>query len=210
MDTPIKEGFDLFHRNGFLKSPEGSYDYRQSTVPIESFDPSDKEGFYKYIQNHLLAHRGIPRSLNETLKERMVDDLIEVLCNINFHANTQDPFFVGGQYYPNRGEFKFTMVDIGEGFLPKIRKATNGAINDSLGAILWAIKGNSTKNLLDKCPGGLGIKGMIKYFTENKGSLQIISGNGFWSSDLETTIFQSGRRLNNPFIGTTINLIFRH
>ena len=208
LDTPLKN--NLFHRNGFLKDPAGNYDDRQSTVPIESFHPTDKEGFCKYVEKRLLAHRGIPPSLTESLKERMAEDLLEVLCNTNFHANTQEPFFVGGQYYPTRGEFKFTMVDLGDGFLPRIHKATNGRINDSLESILWTLDGNSTKKILEKCPGGLGIKNMRKYFAENKGGIQIISGNGYWSSDLETTIFQQGRRLNKPFTGTTINLIFKH
>jgi len=205
----IKEHFDILYRNGFLKGEVSVFDVRKSTLPIQAFDCSNKEGFCDYVGNELLKHRGIPSSLTEELKEKITDDLLEVFCNTHYHANSKDPFFVGGQYYPKSGFLKFTMVDLGDGFLPRIKEATNGNINTSLEAILWALKGNSTKLVLEKCPGGLGIKSMYNYCQKSNGILQIISGNGFWSSDMEDTIFQGGRELPKPFMGTTINLIFK-
>ena len=126
-----------------------------------------------------------------------------------FAIDTTDPFFVGGQYYPRQGYLKFTMVDLGDGFLPRIKKVTADKITTNVDAILWALQGNSTKIVLDQCPGGLGIQSMYRYCLEHKGVLQIISNDGFWSSDLENTIFESGRALPTPFLGTTINLLFQ-
>jgi hypothetical protein len=206
----IKERFDVLFRNGFLKSESPVYDDRKSTIPIKSFDCNDKEGFCRYIQKDLLIHRGIPNNLNEDLKEKIADDLLEIFCNTNHHANTKEPFFVGGQYYPKKSCLIFTMVDLGDGFLPRINKATNGAVETDLDAILWAIEGNSSKKVLDDCPGGLGIKNILKYCQANNGILQIISGNGYWASDLENSIFQGGRIFATPFIGTTINLFFKN
>jgi hypothetical protein len=208
-EAQIKERFDVLFRNGFLKTGETVFDDRQSTVPIRAFDCNDKENFCKYVDNELLAHRGIPTSLDNSLKEKISEDLLEVFCNTHHHANTADPFFVGGQYYPRQGCLKFTMVDLGDGFLPRINKATGGEITSNLNAILWALDGNSTKKTLDDCPGGLGIRNMYKYCKEHNGVLQIISNNGFWSSDLENTIFEGGRELPTPFLGTTINLFFQ-
>ena len=193
----IKERFDVLYRNGFLTADDPVFDDRKSTVPIHAFDCADKEGFCNYVENELLKHRGIPSSLTNELKEKINEDLLEVFCNTNFQANTKDPFFVGGQYYPTLGYLKFTMVDLGDGFLPRINKATNGDIKNNLDAILWALEGNSTKKVLEKCPGGLGIKNMYKYCQESNGVLQIISAEGFWSSELENTIFQGGR-VENP------------
>jgi hypothetical protein len=153
-------------------------------------------------------HRGMPKDLTNELKEKINEDLLEVFCNTQFHANTEEPFFVGGQFYPKQGLLKFTMVDLGDGFLPRIKKAT-GNIDNDLDAILWALQGNSSKIVLEDCPGGLGIKNILKYCQKSNGILQIISGNGFWSSDLENTIFEQGRELPFSFIGSTINICFK-
>ena len=206
----IKKRFDVLFRNGFFQSSEPVYDDRQSTIPIQAFNCNDKEAFCNYVDHELLAHRGIPKSLNAELKEKISEDLLEVFCNTHYHANTTDPFFVGGQYYPFQGYLKFTMVDLGDGFLPRVKKATAGEITTNVDAILWALKGNSTKKILEHCPGGLGIKSMYSYCLQNKGVLQIISNNGFWSSDLQNTIFEGGRELTTPFLGTTINLLFQN
>lgn len=208
-ERQIKERFDVLFRNGFFKGDEPTFDDRKSTVPIHAFNCNDKEGFCKYVDDELLSHRGIPTSLDEALKEKIREDLLEVFCNTNYHANTHDPFFVGGQYYPRQGYLKFTMVDLGDGFLPRIKKATASKITTNVEAILWALQGNSSKIILDQCPGGLGIQSMWKYCREHNGILQIISNNGFWSSDLENTIFEGGRELPTPFLGTTINLLFQ-
>lgn len=208
-EKEITNRFDVLIRNGFVKTDSPVYDERKSTIPVQAFANDDKEGFCDYVTNELLSHRGIPENINDELKERITDDLLEVFCNTNFHANTYDPFFVGGQYYPRDGLLKFSMVDLGIGFLPRIEKATNGKINNDLEAIQWALKGNSTKMALDQCPGGLGIKNMFKYCKEHQGVIQIISNKGFWSSDLEGSLFQAGRELPSPFLGTTINLFFK-
>jgi hypothetical protein len=205
----IKERFDVLYRNGFMNAGTPVKDDRNSTIPIRAFNSDDKVSFCKYIENDLLMHRGMPADLTPELKEKINEDLLEVFCNTQFHANTKDPFFVGGQYFPKQGFLRFTMVDLGDGFFPRISKATSGEIKNDVEAILWALQGNSSKIVLEDCPGGLGIKNILKYCKKSNGILQIISGNGFWSSDLENTIFEKGRELPVTFIGTTINLSFK-
>jgi hypothetical protein len=210
-DLEIIQGkFDVLLRNGFLKSDTQVHDDRKSTVPLRLFDCQNKEGFCDYVNNTLLNHRGMPDHLDDALRERISEDLLELFCNIQYHANTKDFLFVGGQYYPGKGRLIFTMVDLGEGFLPRIARATKGLISNDLDAISWALKGNSTKLYLENCPGGLGLKNIYKYCTENQGVLQVVSGGGFWSSDMDNTIFEGGRTLSCPFRGTTINLIFQN
>ncbi len=202
----IGDRLDVFNRNGFLG--RNIPDDRKSTVPVEAFDCRDKEKFCSYVDNKLLGHRGIG-PMTDVLKQRISDDILEIFGNTNHHANTTDPFFVGGQYFPNMGLLKFTMVDLGDGFLPRIAKATDNVIQTHLEAILWGLKGNSSKMKLENTPGGLGLKNMLKYCRTTKGVLQVISDDGFWSSDLESTIFEDGRTLPQSFVGTTINLVFR-
>lgn len=207
--TFLKTKFDVLIRNGFIQTDEEVEDLHQSTVPIRQFEYSDKKGFIHYIENVLLKHRGMPQ-LTEDLKNKIIDDLIEVFCNSEHHAKSKEPFFVGGQFYPSAGVLKFTMVDLGDGFLPRINAATKGEIGTSLDAINWALKGNSSKLALEKTSGGLGIKGMHKYCTDQGGTLDIITGNGFWSTSQVGTIFEDGRLLECPSLpGSTINLVFK-
>ena len=208
-DVFVRSKFDVLFRNGFLKTGEIIEDIQKSTMPAQFFTWDNKDDFLKYIEEKLFGHRGMPK-LTQDLSEKISDDLIEIFCNSNHHANTKHPFFVAGQYYPNQKLLRFTMVDLGDGFLPRIKAATNGAIENDLMAIQWAIAGNSSKIILDKTPGALGIKSILRYCEENGGELDIISGNGYWSSTYANTIFKEGRELEIKFVGTTINLTFQH
>lgn len=205
----LKKKFDVLLRNGFIDIGEKIEDDRKSTVPMKSFDTGDKKGFINYVEGELMEHRGMP-ALTSTVKEQIIQDIIEVFCNSHYHANTTDPFFVAGQYYPRQRELRFTMVDLGDGFLPRISKATNGKIGTSLEAINWAVSGNSSKRILENTSGGLGLQNIRKYCTETGGTLDIVTGDGYWSTGYAGTIFDGGRVLGaNAFAGTTLNLTFR-
>lgn len=205
----VRSKFDILFRNGFFSDGTDADDIQRSTVPNKQFECNDKDGFCGYIKEQLIKHRGMPWMVPEIV-EQIQDDLLEIFCNSNHHANTKDPFFIAGQYYPKIKTLKLTMVDIGEGFLPKIHIATQGEIKTDLDAILWTLLGNSTKLYFDQTPGSLGLTSMYKYVQKNRGNLDIISGNGYWSSSYDNTLaFKGGRVLLTPFVGTTINLFFR-
>ncbi len=205
----LRSNFDILFRNGFLTDGLPADDIQKSAVPIERFSCEDKTGFCNYIKDQLMRHRGMPW-LSPELEEQIQEDLLEIFCNSNFHANTKDPFFIAGQYYPKLKTLKLTMVDTGDGFLPKIQQVTHGKINTDLEAIGWALEGKSTKLALEKTPGSLGISSILKYVKKHNGVLEIISGSGYWSSSFDNIlIYKKGRVLEKPFVGTTINLFFR-
>ena len=202
----INDRFDVLCRNGLINTGKVLKDVQNSTLPNHQFEPNDKHGFVAYIEKHLFDHRGMP-NLSADLHNQIMDDMIELYSNINYHSNTTDPCFVCGQYYPRQGFLVFTLTDLGEGFLPKIKRKTYGVIDTSLDAIHWALKGNSTKV---EAPGGLGLKIMYQYLKQNKGILHVATGNGYWGSDMESTFFSEGRILPLKFTGSTINLFFKH
>lgn len=205
----LKRKFDVLFRNGFINTGEKIEDDRKSTVPMKSFNCSDKNGFIRYVEGELMQHRGMP-ALKNKVKDQIIEDIIEIFCNAHLHANTTDPFFVAGQYYPKMGELRFTMVDLGDGFLPRIQNATHGRVTTSLEAINWAISGNSSKLALSHTSGGLGLKNIHKYCKENYGTLDIVTGDGYWSSSYQNTIFTGGRQIGiSPFVGTALNLTFQ-
>lgn len=196
----VRNKFDVLLRNGFFKFDGKIIDNRESTIPYKEFDTEDKDGFYSYVENDLLKHRGMSDEIK--LKEDISECLMEIFVNTQCHANSQWPFFASGQYYPQAQLLVFTMVDIGEGFLPKVQNCTHGKITSEVDAILWALKGNTTKGLY--LPGGLGLRLLNKTCKQYNGSLQILSNNGYW-----TSVKNRSEIIKKPFKGTTISLFFR-
>jgi len=203
----LKEKFDVLFRNGFFISNDKTLDERNSTVVLTKFYPNEDKKFIDYIEKDLLNHRGMP-SFDKSTKAGILNELVEVYSNIGLHAKTEYPFFVCGQYYPKQEELIFSIVDLGVGFLPAIKNKTDGKIDDDFKAISWALeKGNTTK--ANGSVGGLGLYNLKNYCKKNNSKIQIVSGNTYWSSEFETTMFDY-REFANPFVGSIINLLFSH
>lgn len=208
MDLELAEKkFDVLIRNGFLQADSPIEDKQRSTLPARVFELNEDKEYINYLNEFLLNHRGFPTKYSE-LRESLIDQLIEIFCNSHYHSECQYPFFVCGQYYPQQKSLNLTLVDIGNGFFPRINRA-EPEIKTDLQAVQWAIKGNSSKLKLEQVPGGLGLKGLINYCTERNGGVQIISGNAYWSTDDKNGFLPNGREIDNPLKGTTINLFFR-
>ncbi len=200
----LEDNFEILFRNGFLYSKNKYVDEHKSTVSFRSFTLDDKDGFVKYISEDLMEHQGMP-NFDSNQKDKILDSLIEVFCNIQIHSKSKDAFFVCGQYYPKKKTLAFSIVDLGIGFLPAIQIKTNGSIDNHFDAIEWALqKGNTTK--VDS-PGGLGLSDLYSYFKNSNGNLQIITGDTYWSIDMENTLL---KKLNfkTPYVGSMINLFF--
>lgn len=192
----LQNNFEVLFRNGFFGNLE---DDRKSTISYRRFSPTDKENFLSYIQNDLLQHRAFP----DAQKDDIIDNLIEIFCNIQTHSKTKEDFFVCGQYFPQKKYIVFTMVDIGLGFLPAINNKVKNITNHA-DAINWALKrSNTTKDF-----GGLGLSDLHNYFSrDNNGKMQIITGDTYWCSN-QTFSQNNCFNLKNTFCGATINLFF--
>lgn len=203
----LAENFGVLFRNGWLTDGNIKIeDEQKTTIPCTSFTPAQEDDFCNYINGHLLCHRGMP-VLTDNIRKRIQNDLIEVYTNIYRHAQTSEPFFVCGQYYPKFKYFIFTMVDLGVGFYQPINKFTNGAVNTVKGAIEWALQGNSISG--EKLA-GMGLQSIHDYMRNHKGVFQIYTGNNFWGTDLIGTIWDGHRSLHHEFEGSLLNLMFRY
>jgi hypothetical protein len=203
--------FEVLFRNGFLKingDTNDLIDTRLTTLPYKQFNKDDKDGFIYYIDQSLMKHKGM-LPIDKKLQEQIKFDLIELMTNVNYHSNTDDPFFVCGHFYPKLSCLKLTLTDIGEGFLPKIHTITNGVITTDIEAITWALSGKTTKPLDgNKVPGGIGIKSIYNYCTKHKAAFSIATGKAFWSTELIKTVQGPFRLLPCSITGSTINLHF--
>ena len=201
----IKNRFNVLARNGFIKLEEAISDQQKSTVCLQHFHTDNLDEFLRYVEQDLMSHRGL--NLKEEESYKIIDSLIEIATNIEIHSNTNEPFFACGQYYPENGVLKFSMVDLGNGFLPAIEAKTIGQISTNFEAIEWALKNGNTTKMNE--PGGLGLSDLRKYFANNNGHLQIVTGDAFWSSEFDGSRIKF-QQFGAPCLGTMINLLFSY
>lgn len=208
----LGDGKGVFFRNGLISHLKGEgnnnqyHDDRQSTIPLTAFNPDEDENYCNYLRNQFFAHRGLDK-VTRTIKEALRTHYLEVFTNVGIHANTTLPVYTCGQYFPERNILKFTLLDLGDGFLKKIKTSTNGRVTDDRSAILWATEGiNTTKDVNLYGPGGTGLKELKKYCYTNNGSLHICSGTGYVNMLNNKTIEYN---LPFPFPGSIISIIMR-
>jgi hypothetical protein len=204
----IDQNCEVLRRNGFVshlsKTTELVEDIRKSTVPLKTFKSTDADAFVSYIENDFLKHRGLDGYLTKSTVGKIKDSFLEIFCNVELHAQTNRPMYTCGQYYPTKKEFKFTVVDVGVGFLKNINKKDK-TISTYEDAIDWAVKGNSTKN--GSTQGGTGLSTILRYCSSSKGEIHIVSGDCYWSFNGKEIEKYS---LSKYFCGSTVHLIFRY
>lgn len=205
----LKGPMNIFWRNGLAfyiyKKSGKPDDIKKTTIPVRAFRIDDVDKFANYIEQDLLEHQGVD-NLRFHDRQRVKDSYFEIFSNVHLHAQTTYPVLACGQFFPNLNEVKFSLVDMGVGFLHNIRAFTQNTSNPVLvpeKAIKWALDGNSTK--IDAA-GGTGLKRILSYCFKNNGSLHIVTDGCYWAYD-------NGQintwKLKNYFAGTTISLIFR-
>jgi len=197
----IEKRFDVLLRNGFIQSKEFGIwiDDRNSTVRFTRFETDEDEKFLHYLDEKLFGHRAFKDKPG--IKNELLDHFLEVFANIQLHAKTQKPVFACGQYFPKNGKLKFTLVDIGVGFLEPISFHTKGKIDRADKAIQWALEGNSTK---PDAPGGLGLSKLKSYFSQEDHSMLLITDGKCWGNRIG--LLDLGE--DGHFPGTVINLEF--
>jgi hypothetical protein len=194
----VKSRFPILLRNGFLSSLCALPDNAGTTVPIGTFLPSEVEDFVSYVDDKLLAHPSL--QLGEERMYSIRNHFLELFANIELHARTTMPIFACGQYYPKLYKLKFTLVDLGVGYLPPIQVFTKGVVTNSAAAIAWALAGHNTTKIAST-PGGLGLKELHAYCRAQGGELHIATGDAYWNSTLNTTRVM-------PFGGTITSVVF--
>ena len=193
----IRDRFQILIRNGFLSGVEFVPTSSKTAVKLEGFNKDDDTNFIAYIHKELLSHRSLP--ITTTEKYLLTDAFLELFCNVQKHARTDSPVFACGQFYPTHRRLNFTLVDSGVGYLVPIQEYTNGEISTASEAILWALKGNTTKRGV---PGGLGLTEIQNFCKTNGARFDIITGGAYWSND-----FSVPKKVK-PFCGTIVNVIF--
>lgn len=195
----------LLQRNGFLpnfgfnrnKIPDST----GTTIEYKRFEPKDSESFKDYVASHFVG-KGIP-DMSKQLHRKFRESIAEIFENAAYHSQTVSGIFTCGQHFPGHHRLDFSIVDLGIGIRELIHRKI-GLDLSAEQAIIWAVSGiNTTRQLEEGRPGGLGLKLLKEFITLNKGKIQIISDRGYW-------LFENNKAETKEFIsafpGTVVNI----
>jgi len=139
-----------------------------------------------------------------TLWKRVVENFWEITHNGIQHGGGSFGISACSQFYPMMGYFEVAFYDRGNG-IPKLVRAFGAVKNSSpdCACIEWAAqKGNST--LPTGTSAGLGLHLLREFLKLNRGSIQIVSGDGYFGQDgYGQSTYLS---LRNPIAGTLVNI----
>lgn len=209
----VRERFPILLRNGFLFDEEIATLLPNSTTAVQmrSFLPTDDEAFLDYLENHLFGQADLALICGE--KDKIIDHLLEVFANVQLHAGSNKPLFACGQYYPATRCLKFSLVDLGGGYLKPIEHYTarphydGPRITTAEDALTWALADRNTTKL--NTTGGTGLKRLRDYCRQTGGALHMVSDGVYYA--FETNTLSSGRVTMTKvprLMGSAVHVLF--
>ena len=195
---PIRK---LLERNGFLNYYGETFEHSclDTTAQYKIFRRNELNTFSQYIKDDVLKPEGFPK-MSPAARKKIIEGIVEVFLNSIIHGQT-DNIFICGQYYPQKGRLKFTLVDLGITIKTDVCK-NKGICLGGKEAIQWAVSGDNTTRQ-GKTPGGLGLKMLRNFLKLNGGSIQIISNDGYWQENGTEEIIKD---MKFPFRGTIVTV----
>jgi hypothetical protein len=194
---------DILERNDFMAYYTGwkRTDGKSTVIAFKKFKVSDESSFRNYLDNDLLALPDLPR-MSSMARKKILESIFEIFNNAVIHAGCRH-IFSCGQYFPNRKELKFTVVDLGTTIASNVQKFLSKRM-EGHEAIGWAVEeGTTTKT--GAIPGGLGLSIIRSFLELNGGDIQIVSANGYWKEQKNRIEMN---RFPVEFPGTIVNLEF--
>lgn len=150
------------------------------------------------------------------LQKKILQKIFELFSNVFRHSDSALGLYCSGQFYPKQDKFNFTIVDNGITIRKNVNKylskefiKSRSSLDKLLGkrfepisaaeAIKWAlIDTNSTTG-----EGGLGLSLLMELIKASNGSIEIISGNGYYAIKDASEIV---KELDKSFEGTIISI----
>lgn len=186
---------DFLSNYGYLKKTDNC----STTIKYKKFKAKETQPFYKYINDELLTKPDLPR-MSESFKKEVAKSLLEIFINADIHGHC-DYVYTCGQYFPQQNDLYFTIVNIGKTIKQNVIEYFDRQDITGAKAINWAVKKDTTTKR--GISGGLGFDTVRTFIKKNKGSIQIISDNGYWEEDIYDKILI--KDFVNCFNGTIVN-----
>ncbi|UYZ64923.1 hypothetical protein [Hymenobacter weizhouensis] len=206
----VQQRFGVLLRNGFIQGETDVCTGSTTSVRMQHFDPMDVAGFESYVANYLLQQPDLGTACTEDEQGKIVAHLLEIFTNVKRHANTDQPVFVCGQYYPKTQQLKFTLVDLGQGYLKPIQEFTRQTPSPVVlpeNALRWALTGHNSS--LPRRNGGFGLKMLRNYCIGRGGELHLCSDGYYLTGkrDAAGRVTYSAVAVP-PFQGSVVHAIF--
>lgn len=188
----------------------GLYDYvrnktyssnNPNSIPFNTIQMDD-ESIIEYT-NSILSHT--PIQLTPTADETLFKNIYELFNNALVHSEAKNGIYGCGHWLSKKQELVFSVYDTGIGIPTSIQSKTNTNIS-SKQAIEWAFSPiNSTMQLINNIPRGVGLFSFLKFIQSNNGFLSIVSNDICY-------IYNNSAKyhyLEHPIEGTIISFIIR-
>lgn len=169
--------------------------------------------FYSYFITQFM---GKVENLSPKLQKKILQKIFELFSNVFRHSDSALGLFCSGQFYPKQDKFNFTIVDNGVTIKRNVNRylsyqfIKNRTLQDKLlgkkfeninavESIKWALEDeNSTTGA-----GGLGLSLLMDLIKISQGSIEIISGNGYYAIKEAREV---SKELEKSFEGTIISI----
>lgn len=177
----------------------------KNSIPFTQVNLDD-DSLVDYIGNILdLA----PITLSEKCRDLLFKNIYEIFTNAVEHSNSQFGVFACGHWMPTKKKLVFSVCDTGLG-IPRTIKRTNSTFSSNQ-ALLWALKrGNSTKQLSDGVPRGLGLSDLKDFIKLNNGDLNIFTNDIYYNCSTEETTTSLRYDILGTLITLTITADYNH
>lgn len=185
---------------------------KYTNIPLED-NALPLQQFYVYFIHQFM---GKVENLSPKLQKKILQKIFELFSNVFRHSESVLGLYCSGQFYPKQDKFNFTIVDNGvtirrnvNKYLQKEFLKERTAVEKLLGikfepknaidAIKWAlIDNNSTTG-----EGGLGLSLLMDLIKASDGSIEIVSGNGYYGIKNAKEV---SKELKKSFEGTIISI----
>ena len=182
----------------YLVKPEHSY-INNNAIPFSEIH-MDEESIIDYINRILdLA----PINLSPSAEGYLFKNIYEIFSNSSDHSEAISGVYACGHWMPQKKHLVFSVYDTGIGIPSLIKRKINPCLS-SKEALKWALEtGNSTKQLTDGTPRGIGLSDLLEFVGINEGALYIQSNDVYYSYENGSEQFIT---LSKPIIGTIIGI----
>lgn len=180
---------------------DGQDHTNKNSIPFTKIN-MEESSVIKYIDNIL---RLAPIRLTEKADEVLFNNIYELLNNASEHSGAINGVYACGNWMPNKKELVFSVYDTGIGIPTLVKRKIDSSFS-SKDALLWSLaSGNSTKQLIENTPRGIGLP-LFKNFIEiNKGYFSIVSNDICYIYNNK----ENFHSIDYPIVGTIISFIIR-
>lgn len=189
-----------FRRSGLYNyMMDDGIDYtNQNAIPFRSINMEDDK-IISYIDTILeLA----PIKLTDQCRELLFKNIYEVFNNSADHSRASQGVYGCGHWMPTKKQLVFSVYDTGIG-IPALIKERISSSFSSEEALRWALTyGNSTKQLNQGIPRGLGLSDLLNFIRLNDGALNIFTNDIYYQYKNGENVYS----LSTPIIGTLIGI----